>query len=137
MRNIYDGFTFVTGLSLNNPHGTYTVGKNKEDYTADFYGLERGESINISKVTQYLKSKSPSKIIYENYRSPTTKEYQVIGTDGVMEVQRTIKIPFEYTNEYKQKIKSELKCGINKKYKLELTNPTVDEVAGWIAKIEN
>ena len=28
-------------------------------------------------------------------------------------------------------------CGINKKYKLELTNPTVDEVAGWIAKIEN
>lgn len=28
-------------------------------------------------------------------------------------------------------------CGINRKYKLELTNPTVDEVAGWIAKIEN
>ena len=28
-------------------------------------------------------------------------------------------------------------CGINKKYKLELTNPTVDEVAGWITKIEN
>ena len=26
-------------------------------------------------------------------------------------------------------------CGINKKYKLELTNPTVDEVAGWISKI--
>lgn len=28
-------------------------------------------------------------------------------------------------------------CGINKKYKLELTNPTVDEVAAWVAKIEN
>ena len=26
-------------------------------------------------------------------------------------------------------------CGINKKYKLELTNLTVDEVAGWISKI--
>ena len=26
-------------------------------------------------------------------------------------------------------------CGINKKYKLELKNPTVDEVAGWIEKI--
>ena len=26
-------------------------------------------------------------------------------------------------------------CGINKKYKLELTNPSVDEVAGWIQKI--
>lgn len=26
-------------------------------------------------------------------------------------------------------------CGINKKYKLELTNPTVDAVAGWISKI--
>ena len=26
-------------------------------------------------------------------------------------------------------------CGINKKYKSELTNPTVDEVAGWISKI--
>lgn len=28
-------------------------------------------------------------------------------------------------------------CGVNKKYKLGLANPTVDEVAGWIAKIEN
>ena len=27
-------------------------------------------------------------------------------------------------------------CGINKKYKLELKNPTVDEVAGWIEKIK-
>ena len=27
-------------------------------------------------------------------------------------------------------------CGINKKYKLELANPTVDEVAGWIEKIK-
>ena len=26
-------------------------------------------------------------------------------------------------------------CGVNKKYKLELTNPSVDEVAGWIQKI--
>ena len=26
-------------------------------------------------------------------------------------------------------------CGVNKKYKLELANPTVDEVAGWIQKI--
>ena len=26
-------------------------------------------------------------------------------------------------------------CGINKKYKLGLTNPSVDEVAGWISKI--
>ena len=26
-------------------------------------------------------------------------------------------------------------CGINKKYKLELKNPSVDEVAGWIEKI--
>lgn len=26
MYNIYDGFTFVTGLSLNNPHGTVTIG---------------------------------------------------------------------------------------------------------------
>lgn len=27
-------------------------------------------------------------------------------------------------------------CGINKKYKLELNNPTVDAVAGWISKIK-
>lgn len=27
-------------------------------------------------------------------------------------------------------------CGINKKYKLELANPTVDEVAAWIGKIK-
>ena len=26
-------------------------------------------------------------------------------------------------------------CGVNKKYKLELKNPSVDEVAGWIQKI--
>jgi lysyl-tRNA synthetase class 2 len=26
-------------------------------------------------------------------------------------------------------------CGINKKYKLGLNNPTVDEVAEWISKI--
>jgi lysyl-tRNA synthetase class 2 len=26
-------------------------------------------------------------------------------------------------------------CGINKKYKLDLKNPTVDEVAAWIEKI--
>lgn len=26
-------------------------------------------------------------------------------------------------------------CGINKKYKLELTNPTVNDVTGWIEKI--
>ncbi|MCI1647555.1 MAG: lysine--tRNA ligase [Bacteroides sp.] len=26
-------------------------------------------------------------------------------------------------------------CGINKKYKLELTNPTVDDVAGWVSKL--
>ena len=26
-------------------------------------------------------------------------------------------------------------CGINKKYKLELTNPSVDQVAEWISKI--
>ena len=28
-------------------------------------------------------------------------------------------------------------CGINKKYKLELTNPTVNEVADWVEKIKN
>lgn len=27
-------------------------------------------------------------------------------------------------------------CGINKKYKLELANPTVNEVAGWVGKIK-
>ena len=27
-------------------------------------------------------------------------------------------------------------CGINKKYKLELKNPTVDEVNNWIQKIQ-
>jgi lysyl-tRNA synthetase class 2 len=26
-------------------------------------------------------------------------------------------------------------CGVNKKYKLDLKNPTVDEVAAWIEKI--
>jgi lysyl-tRNA synthetase class 2 len=26
-------------------------------------------------------------------------------------------------------------CGINKKYKLDLKNPTVDEVAAWIERI--
>ncbi len=26
-------------------------------------------------------------------------------------------------------------CGINKKYKLELTNPTVEDVAGWVSKL--
>ena len=28
-------------------------------------------------------------------------------------------------------------CGINKKYKLELTNPTVNEVAAWVGRIKN
>ena len=28
-------------------------------------------------------------------------------------------------------------CGINKKYKLELTNPSVNDVAGWIEKLKN
>ena len=28
-------------------------------------------------------------------------------------------------------------CGINKKYKLELANPTVNEVAGWVGRIKN
>ena len=28
-------------------------------------------------------------------------------------------------------------CGINKKYKLELTNPSVNDVEGWIEKIKN
>ena len=28
-------------------------------------------------------------------------------------------------------------CGINKKYKLELTNPTVNEVADWVGRIKN
>lgn len=28
-------------------------------------------------------------------------------------------------------------CGINKKYKLELTNPTVNDVAEWVGKIKN
>lgn len=90
--------------------------KSSGDYTADFYGLERGESIDIRRICQYLKSKLPLKIIYENYKSPTTSQYEVIGTDGVMEVERVINIPFEYTNEYKQIIKSEMKCGINKRY---------------------
>ena len=26
-------------------------------------------------------------------------------------------------------------CGVNKKYKLGLNNPTVDEVAGWINQL--
>ena len=33
-----------------------------------------------------------------------------------------------------QKVHTDV-CGINKKYKLELKNPSVDEVAGWIEKI--
>ena len=28
-------------------------------------------------------------------------------------------------------------CGINKKYKLELANPSVNDVEGWIEKIKN
>ena len=28
-------------------------------------------------------------------------------------------------------------CGINKKYKLELTNPTVNEVTAWIEKLKD
>ena len=28
-------------------------------------------------------------------------------------------------------------CGINKKYKLELTNPSVNDVTAWIEKIKN
>ena len=28
-------------------------------------------------------------------------------------------------------------CGINKKYKLELAAPTVNEVADWVGKIKN
>ena len=35
-----------------------------------------------------------------------------------------------------QKLHQEL-CGINKKYKLELTNPTVNEVADWVGRIKN
>ena len=34
-----------------------------------------------------------------------------------------------------QKLQMDI-CGINKKYKLGLKNPTVDEVAGWVSKIE-
>lgn len=28
-------------------------------------------------------------------------------------------------------------CGINKKYKLELANPSVNDVAGWIERLKN
>ena len=28
-------------------------------------------------------------------------------------------------------------CGINKKYKLELNNPTVNDVTEWIGRIKN
>ena len=34
-----------------------------------------------------------------------------------------------------QKVQMDI-CGINKKYHLGLTNPTVDEVAGWINRIQ-
>ena len=96
MKSIYDGFTFVTGLSLNNPHGTYTVGKNKEDYTADFYGLERGEGINFSKLLSYLKSNRKTKLYYGHFRGTPINERKAVSRYGIVEIGRVLNktIPF-------------------------------------------
>ena len=58
------------------------------------------------------------------------------GDDGYILFGNTVYLVSDMKEVNPQKLHMDI-CGINKKYKLELTNPTVDEVAGWIAKIEN
>lgn len=114
MKNIYDGFTFVKGLSLNNTSGTFTT-QNNDDYIADFYGLKRGEGVDLNKLIPFLKLNDSSKINYTNFFRPYKSSYEFIGTDGVMEVERLIDIPFTYKNNFGQTIEAEISCGINKR----------------------
>ena len=114
MKNIYNGFIFVKGLSLNDTAGTFTMG-NHAGYTADFYGLERGEGVDLNKLIPFLKLNDPPKINYTNFFRPYKSSYEFIGTDGLMEVERVIDIPFTYKNNFGQTIEAEISCGINKR----------------------
>lgn len=115
--NIYDGFTFVTGLLLNNMKGYYTVGRGENDYRADFYGLKSNEGINFKRLISQLKTKQNFKLIYQEYRGEIIKERKAISRYGVVETGKVINktVPFTYINEYKQQIETSINCGINKK----------------------
>lgn len=115
--NIYDGFTFVTGLSLNNMKGYYTVGRGENDYRADFYGLKSNEGINFKRLISQLKTKQNFKLIYQEYRGEVIKERKAISRYGVVETAKVMNktVPFTYINEYKQQIETSINCGINKK----------------------
>ena len=104
MYNIYDGFTFVTGLSLTNSRGYYTVGRGEGDYSANFYGLNKNEGVNYPKLLSQLQSKQKFRLNYLNYRGTIVKERKAISRYGVVETGRILNktIPFTYTNEYKQ-----------------------------------
>lgn len=121
--NIYDGFTFVTKPSINNMKGFYTVGSGINDYSNDFYGLKKGEAINFPQLIKFITLESSvaplrwQQFIASRFSYPETI---VIGTDGIVQVERSVSktIPFEYINEYKQKIVTSVECGINKRIDL-------------------
>lgn len=116
MNNIYDGFTFVKGLSLKDTSGTYMLGKG-DDYTADFYGLEKREGVNFPKLLAFLKANRKPKLYYGHYRGTSIKERVSYARYGVVKTGRTLDktIPFTYINEYKQEIETSINCGINKR----------------------
>ncbi|MFP8894953.1 hypothetical protein [Chryseobacterium sp. EZn1] len=88
-------------------------------YSEDFYGLERNEKIDFSKIVKYLKTGTEKPLDWTNFIAPTKiiNESVVIGTDGVVDVKRKVNetIPFSYINSYKQKITTSISCGINRK----------------------
>ncbi|WP_428070712.1 hypothetical protein [Chryseobacterium gambrini] len=89
------------------------------EYSEDFYGLERNEKIDFSKIIKYLKTGIEEPLDWNTFIAPTKiiSESVVIGTDGVVDVKRKVNdtIPFSYVNSYKQKITTSISCGINKK----------------------
>lgn len=117
MENIYEGFTFVTRLSLNDTKGFYTVGKGKGDYKANFYGLKKGEGIDFPKLLNYLKFGQKGTLCYWRFKGTPTKERDVVISYGVVETGRILNstVAFTYKNEYKQKIETGIRCAINTK----------------------
>ena len=92
--------------------------KNQDDYINDFYGLKNEEGVNIETLLDYIRNPNRPKLNYANYiKKIIYRDYQVIGQDGVIEVERTVNktIPFTYINKYKQKIITSINCGINKR----------------------
>lgn len=93
--------------------------KNSGDYTADFYGLEKNETVNFPTIMRYLKSGIKIPLNWTEFKgvADLIKTYSSIGMDGVLEVEREIDktVPFTYINSYKQKIQTSISCGINKR----------------------